>query len=149
MQNPIQKFRQSSFVFEKPGISRNELQLPYSSIFFAEILHTFPTYQRLQKRLRDVFYFVQILSYFQKLRRPGFYTVVFYIFIHTSRSKQNKKNSKHYFLDIIKQRTCAKFQQKKLNSMVVGTCQIFQFFRQKTWFLGNNSLNLGIGLCIT
>ena len=47
MQNPIQNFRQSSVIFEKPGIlSENlktfdELQLPYSSIFFAETSHTF------------------------------------------------------------------------------------------------------------
>ena len=27
---------------------------------------------------------------------------------------------------------------KILNSMVVGAPQSFQFFRQKTWFLGNN-----------
>ena len=55
MQNPIQNFRQSSVVFEKPGIlSENlktfdELQLPYSSIFFAETSHTFSTYQCPQK----------------------------------------------------------------------------------------------------
>ena len=58
MQNPVQKFRQSFTVFEKPGIlSENfdELQLPYSSIFFAETLHTFPTYQCLQKRVWDFF----------------------------------------------------------------------------------------------
>ena len=39
MQNPIQKFRQSSIVFGKPGILSENLktltiQLPYSSIFF-------------------------------------------------------------------------------------------------------------------
>ena len=33
---------------------------------------------------------------------------------------------------------CAKFQQKMLNSMVVGARQSFQFFRQKTWFIGND-----------
>ena len=55
MQNPIQNFRQSSVVFEKPGIlSENlktfdELQLPYSSIFLAETSHTFSTHQCLQK----------------------------------------------------------------------------------------------------
>ena len=37
-----------------------------------------------------------------------------------------------------KYKTCAKFQQKILNSVVVGARQSFQFFRQKTWFLGNN-----------
>ena len=51
MQNPIQKFRQSSLVFEKPGYffwkfeNFDELQLPYNSIFFVETSHTFPTYQ--------------------------------------------------------------------------------------------------------
>ena len=50
MQNPIQKFRQSFIVLEK--FSRYftwkfekyyDLQLPYSSIFLAEISHTFST----------------------------------------------------------------------------------------------------------
>ena len=64
MQIPMQKFRQRSIVFEKPGIlSENvkklgELQLPYSSIFFAETSHTFPTYQCLQKSVWDFFYFI-------------------------------------------------------------------------------------------
>ena len=68
MQNPIQNFRQSSIVFEKPGVlSENlktlvsskvpKLQLRYGSIFFAETLHTFSTYQYLQKRVWDFFYF--------------------------------------------------------------------------------------------
>ena len=33
---------------------------------------------------------------------------------------------------------CAKFQQKILNSMVVGARQSFHFFKQNTWFLENN-----------
>ena len=32
----------------------------------------------------------------------------------------------------------AKFQQKILNSLVVGARQSFQFFRQNTWFRENN-----------
>ena len=36
----------------------DELQLPYSSIFFAETSHTFSTYQRLQKDVWDFFYFI-------------------------------------------------------------------------------------------
>ena len=61
MQNTIQKFRQSSIVFEEPGIlSENfenfdELQLPYSSIFFPETSHTFSIYQCLQKGVSDFF----------------------------------------------------------------------------------------------
>ena len=64
MQSPIQKFRQNSIVFEKPGILSEtfktfyELLLPYISILFAETSHTFPTYLCLQKRVWDFFYFV-------------------------------------------------------------------------------------------
>ena len=87
----------------------------------------------------------------QKLKKPGFYTLGFYIFINNSRSKENKKNPEHPFLDIIKQKTCAKFQQKILNSMVVGVRQTFIFFRQKRpGFLELIDLcfNLDIWVCI-
>ena len=64
MQSPIQKFRQNSIVFEKPGILSEtfktfyELLLPYISMFFVETSHAFPTYQCLQKCVWDFFYFV-------------------------------------------------------------------------------------------
>ena len=48
-----------------------------------------------------------------------------------------KKNPTHPFVDIRKMEMCGKFQQKILNSIVVGAHQSFQFFRQITWFLGN------------
>ena len=50
MEDPILKLRQSFIISNKPGYLSekfDELQLPYSSIFFAEILHTYPTYQCL------------------------------------------------------------------------------------------------------
>ena len=93
MQNPIQKFRQSSIVFEKPGI--------------------------LSKKIEN-FGELQLLKA-----------------INNSRSKHNKKNPTYPFVDIRKTETCAKFQQKILNSTVVGARQSFQFFRQITWFLGH------------
>ena len=55
MQNPIQEFRQSSVVFEKPGIFYENLKTltssnyPKVAYFFAEPSHTFPPYQCLQK----------------------------------------------------------------------------------------------------
>ena len=85
-----------------------------------------------------VFLFYLDLELFAKKKRPGFYTLVLYNFINSSRSKQNKKNPTQSFVDITKYETCAKFQRKILKSMVVGARQSFQFFRQKTWFLGNN-----------
>ena len=132
MQNPIQKFRQNSIVFKKPGILTENLktlvtsnyptvqyfgnlqlpysslpQLPYSSIFFGETQHKFPTYKCLQKRVWDFFCLVQILSDLQKLKRPDFYTLVFYIFINDSRSTQNKKISRTpFFYTLLKVRSC-------------------------------------------
>ena len=49
-----------------------------------------------------------------------------------SRSKQNKENLEHAFVDIGKTETCAEFQQKIVDSMVVCARQSFQFFRQIT-----------------
>ena len=49
-----------------------------------------------------------------------------------------KKNPTHPFVDIGKNKTCAKFQQKILNCRAAGARQSFQIFRQNTWFLENN-----------
>ena len=75
MQNSIQKFTQRSIVFVKPGIlsenlETDEHQLPYSSIFFAETLHSFPTYQFPQKGVRDFFNFVYLdLELFAEIKK--------------------------------------------------------------------------------
>ena len=63
---------------------------------------------------------------------------VFFIFPINSRSKQNKKNPEHSFVDISKKVTCVKFELKILKYMVARPCGSFQFFRQKTWFHENN-----------
>ena len=60
---------------------------------------------------------------------PGFYILKETRFVNNSRSKQNLKNSTHPFVDIRKTETCAKFQEKLINSTVVGALQGFQFFR--------------------
>ena len=69
--------------------------------------------------VRDFSYFVYILSCLQMLKIPVLYTLVFHIFINNSRSKQNKRNLDHPFVDIIRQ-MCEKFQQKILKSVVFG-----------------------------
>ena len=47
------------------------------------------------------------------------------------------KNPTHPFVDISKTETCEKFQQKILNTTLVGARQSFKFLRQITWFLWN------------
>ena len=83
MQNPMQKFRQSSIVFGKPGTLSEKFKtltcfncraVEYSLF---QILLTFPTYQCLQKGAWDFLKdFVQILICLQKLKlkKPDFYT---------------------------------------------------------------------------
>ena len=87
----------------------------------------FPTYQCLQKGARDFLNFFRSWVICKNKKRPGFYTLVFYVRINNSRSKQNKKKILNNF-----------FGPFFLNSMVVGARKNFQFFGQKTWFLGNN-----------
>ena len=88
-----------------------------------------------------IFLFCLDLELFAKInKRPGFYTLTETRFINNSRFKQNKKNPKHPFGDIGKYETCANFRKtlKILNSVIVRAHENFQFFRQITWFLGNN-----------
>ena len=84
------------------------------------------------------FYVVWILSNLQKSKQTCFLHTCFSHFFNNSRSKQNENNFEHPFADIVKQKRCAKFQQKILNFVVVGARQSFQFFRHIVWFLGNN-----------
>ena len=99
------------------------------------------------------FFFISFRSWVisKNLKRPGVCTLVFYTFINNSRSKQNKKNPTHHFVDITNYKTCAKFQQNKLNSVVVGARQRFRFLDKKPGFLEIREvcLSLGIGFCIT
>ena len=92
MQNPVQQFRQSSIVFEKPDFLSEEFKILTSSNYhkvqyflLTETSHTFPTYQCLQKLIIKVNW-----VNCKNKKRPGFYTLVFYIFINNLRSKQNK-----------------------------------------------------------
>ena len=111
MQNTMQTFRQSSIVFEEPGIfvwkfeNFEELQLSYSSIFFAETSHMFSTYHCQKKGFLVFFILFRSWVICKIIKRPGFYKLFFYIFIDNSRSKQNKKKfhtlfCRHYQVEI-------------------------------------------------
>ena len=72
------------------------------NIFCWNFAHVF--YLPLSKKgCVESFLFYLDLELFAKIKiRPGFYTVIFYTFINNSRSKQNKKNPTHPFVDITK-----------------------------------------------
>ena len=96
MQNAMQKFRQSSIVFEKAGILSDNLKTSTSSnypivqYFFAATSYTFSTYHCLKKGVCGiVFILFRSCVICKNKKRPGFYTLVFYTFINNSRSKQN------------------------------------------------------------
>ena len=104
MQNAIQKFRQSSIVFEKSGILPETLKtLPSSNYptvqyFFPETSRTFSIYHCLKNGVWNFFYLD--LELFAKL--TWFLHTRFLHFINNSRSKQKKKNPPHTFVVITK-----------------------------------------------
>ena len=85
MQNPIQEFRQSSIVFEKPGILSENLRTLTSS--------NYPAFQFFLLKLGTCF----LLTNVYKSMCGSFYT-----FRNNPRSKENKKNPTHSFVDITK-----------------------------------------------
>ena len=108
MQNAIQKFRQSSIAFKKPGILAENLKtltsFNYPTVqYFLLKLCTCFLLTNVYKRVCGIF-FILFRSWVicKNWKRPGFYTLVFYTFINNSRSKQNKKNPTHPFVDITK-----------------------------------------------
>ena len=108
MQNTIKKFRQSSIVFEKSGIYSENLKIltsyNYPTVqYFIMILRTRFLLTNVYKRVCGVS-FISFRSWVicENLKIPGFYTLVFYTFINNSKSKQNKRNSTHPFVDITK-----------------------------------------------
>ena len=96
MQNHIQKFKQSSIACEKPGILSGNLNIFCWN--FARI-----SYLTMSTKVCGIFLILLRSSVIcEKLKRPGFYTLVYYIFVNNSRSTQNEKNPAHSFVDIIK-----------------------------------------------
>ena len=83
MQNAIQKFRQSSIVFEKPGILSENLKTFTSSNtilqfnIFAETSHTFSTYHCLKKCV-GFFLFYLDLELFAKIKKDLVFTHSFF-----------------------------------------------------------------------
>ena len=77
MQNTIQKFRRSSIVFEKPGILSENLKSLTSSNYptvqhFLVKLRTRFLLTIVYKRVCGIIFFIEILSYFQKLKKTWF-----------------------------------------------------------------------------
>ena len=143
MQNFLQKFRRSSLVFVKPGIlSKNLKTFTRSNYhifqYFLLKLHTRYLLTNVYKRVFGIFLFCLDLELIGNIKNTWFLHTHFFIFIDNSRSEQNKKILEHPFVEISKQGTCARFQQKILNFMLIGACQNLQFFKQTTCVLGNN-----------
>ena len=109
-----------------------QLQLLQSSIFFAETLHTFPTYQCLQMGVSDFFYLFRSCVTCKNKKRPGFYTLVFDIFLKNSRSKQSKQIPNNLVGSV------CKVSAENVKLCGSSACQSFQFFRQIAQLFKNN-----------
>ena len=143
MQNPIQKFRQSSIVFEKPCILSENLKTLMDSNYprvqyFLLKLSTSFLLTSIYKRVCGTF-FILFRSWVinKNVKNECVETRPFY-FLQITQDLNKIKNPTYPFVDIGKSEMCGKFQQKIFNWRVVGAGQSFQMFRQNTWFLGNN-----------
>ena len=58
----------------------------------------------------------------------------FLIFPKKSRSKKKKKIPEHPFVEIVKSETCARYQLKMFNSVVLRARKSFKFFSNKPGF---------------
>ena len=121
MQNPIQKLRQSSIVFQKPGILSGKLKTLTS--------FNYGRGKYFLLKLSTRFLLFYFLIGFSTHSMP---------FLITQDLKKIKINPEQPFVGIVKSVTCGKFQQIILNSMVVWARQSFQVFRQIIWFHWNN-----------
>ena len=106
MEDPIQKFRQSSIVFEKPGnLSENLKTLTSSNYpavqYFLLKLWTHFLLINVYKRVSGIF-LILFRSWVinKKVKNECIETRSFLIFASNSRSKQNKKNPRHSFVDV-------------------------------------------------
>ena len=115
MQNPVQKFRQNSIVFEKPDILSENLKTLTSSNYptvqyFLLKLCTRFLLTNVYKRVCGIFFILfRTWVICQNQKWPVFYTLPETKFINNSRSKQNKENPTHPSVDIGKTEMCAKF----------------------------------------
>ena len=139
----MQKFRQSSTVFEKPSILSENLETltrsDYHTVqYFLLKPRTRFLLTNVYKRVCRSFLFCLDLELFAKIRQTWFLHTRFYIFSNNSRSKKNKKIPNSLFQTLLSRKRVQNFSKKISNSMVVRARQSFQFFRKKIWFLGNN-----------
>ena len=105
MQNLVKKICQSPIVFEKPSILSEKfktLTSSYNSIFFAETLRTFCTYQCLKEGTWD-FLFCLYLMLIANIKEDQVSTHSFFTFLLITLDLDKiKKNPEQPFVDITK-----------------------------------------------
>ena len=87
----------------------------------------------------DFFKFYLDIELFAKIKKELVSTHSFFTLLIITQDLNKIKKIPHTLLwTLLSRKRVQSFSKKILKSMVVGACQSFQFFRQKTWFLGNN-----------
>ena len=107
MRNPIEKFRQSSIVFENPGFCLKNLKLWQApsniefNIFCWNFAHV--SYLPMSTKGCSEFFFILFRSWVicKNKKRPGFYTFAFFLFLLISQDFSKIKNPEHPFVDIV------------------------------------------------
>ena len=84
-------------------------------------------------------FFYLNLELFAKIKKDLVTTHSFFtLLLITQDINEIKKIPPTLLQKLLSRKRVQNFSKNLLNSMVLGACQSFQFFKQKTWFLGNN-----------
>ena len=135
MQNPIQTFRQSSIVFEKPGILSENLKTLVSSnyltvqYFFLKLRTRF-LLTNAYKTVCGIFLFCLDLELFKKKKKDLVSTHSVFTFLLTNNNTPLKT--------LLSRKRVQNVSKIILNFVTVGARQSFQFFIQIAWLLGYN-----------
>ena len=128
MHKLMPKFIQSSIISKKPGYLSEKLKtLP--SWNFAHVSYlTMST-----KGCSEFFLFcLDLQLLIKKCKKWVCRNQVFFVFANNSRSKQNNKKILNILLQTFITKKHLRSSSKNIELYVVGVCQSFQFFRQKT-----------------
>ena len=118
MQNPKQKFRQSSIAFEKPGILPENLKTLTSSNYptvqyFLLKLRTCFTLTNVYKRVCGIFLFCLDLQLFAKIKKNLVSTHSFITFLLITRDLNEMKKIPNTLLQTLQSRKCVHNFSKK------------------------------------
>ena len=146
MQNPIQKFRQSSIVFEKPGFLSDKLKILPNKYFWLK-LYTCFLLTNVYKRVFGIFLFCLDLELFAKIKKDLFSAHSFFTFLLITHDLNKiKKIPNTISQTLLSRKLVQNFSKKYQTLWQLELVKVFNFSEKQPGFskIIEICLNLGI-----